>query len=189
MPFAEVKVIIDLSVRGLCCKPYPGHPKGCPCFGKKLGCPPQAPIVDKVLDLSKPVIAVYNAFDLGEHVRQMLDAHPSWSDRQLACCLYWQPRARRELKAEIRKAFNQLHPDMVLLGNPEAAGVNVTATMETCGIYLNWPPQEIAYQVSLIGFPSLVRELDEYRFNREYLNEPVSDHDHCMDHGNSLFPI
>ena len=154
MPFCEVTVHKDESVRGVCLRPYAGHKKGCPCYGKKAGCPPEAPLVDKVLDLGRPVYAVYNAFDLGEHVLQMRDKHPNWSYRQLVNCLYWQQRERGKLRREIRAALELLPDGLVVLTNPEGAGVNVTATMETCGVYLEWPPRETAYQVSLIGFPS-----------------------------------
>jgi len=94
MPSAIVVPVVDLSVRGLCPKPYPLHARGCPNFGKKAGCPPQCGTISKVLDLSAPVWAIWNVFDFGGHVAKMRVAHPDWSGRQLACCLYWQPKAR-----------------------------------------------------------------------------------------------
>jgi len=151
MPYSEVQVImLDVPAASLCAKPYPGHPKGCPNLGKKDGCPPRVVPIDQRLDLSRPVFAIYNSFDMAEHAGRMRDAHPQWSDRQLRCCLYWQPAARRALRAEIR-LFHRHLPGMTVIECPEACGVNVTATMETCGIYLEWPPVEYARQVVLAG--------------------------------------
>jgi predicted metal-binding protein len=145
--------MLDCDAAALCRKPYPGHPRGCPNLGRKDGCPPRAKHVTQLLDLSRPVWAIYNAFDLGWHVRRMRDVHPTWTERQLACCLYWQPAARRDLRREIRRELAILEPGVRVIGCPEACGVNVNATMETCGIYLDWPPRETAYQVVLAGAP------------------------------------
>ena len=60
----RVNPVIDYSVRKLCIKPYYNHPKGCPNFNKKEGCPPTAQYFDKTYDLNQPVYAVYNVFDL-----------------------------------------------------------------------------------------------------------------------------
>ncbi|MBE3119588.1 MAG: hypothetical protein IMZ50_12650 [Candidatus Atribacteria bacterium] len=150
-PYAEVDVkMLKCPAWMLCAKPYPGHRRGCPNLAKKPGCPTGAPMIGDVLDLSQPVFAVYTVFDLGEHVARMREKHPSWSERQLRCCLYWQPRARRNLRAEIRRFLKDLGP-AVIVTTPEACGVNVTETMETCGIYLDWPPETTAILVVIAG--------------------------------------
>jgi hypothetical protein len=103
-----------------------------------------------VLDLSAPVYAIWNRFDLAAHVARMRARHPGWTDRQLRCCRYWQPGARRELRGRIRE-FLEGHRGWAVVACPEACGVNVTATMESIGIMLEWPPIRFAYQVALAG--------------------------------------
>ncbi len=149
--FAEVTLVVDKSVRGLCCRPYPGHPKGCPNFGEKLGCPPQCPLVDQVFDLSKPVWFIWNVFDMKSHLCKMEIWHPGWSDRQKRCCLYWQGGARSKLRDWI-DVFIYNHPGLYVSTCPEAMGVNVTGTMWTSlGKGLQWPPRTVAYQVAIAG--------------------------------------
>jgi hypothetical protein len=153
MPWVEVVPVVDYHVRSLCYAPYPGHEKhGCPNYGKKDRCPPKAPLIRDLIDLSKPCYAIYNVFDLGAFVEKMREKHPTWSYRQLSCCLYWQPGARRVLKDEL-KGFAREHRGLVLLGTAEACGVNWTETMKSVGIELQWPPTKFAYQIVLAGHP------------------------------------
>lgn len=142
--------VIDYSVRGLCVKPYPGHKKGCPNFNKKNGCPPGAAKFDEVYDLSKPVYAIINKFDFASHVSRMKELHPEWSQRQLECCLYWQPKARNQLLQHI-KYFLQNHPGYKVEPCPEAMGVDVTETLKNSGVILEWPPKIMCCQVALAG--------------------------------------
>lgn len=142
--------VIDLSVRGLCIKPYPGHKKGCPNHGKKEGCPPEAPRYTDVYDLSKTVFAIINKFDIAGHVQHMKEMHPDWTQRQLECCLYWQPKARKHLVEHI-KGFWREHNDYSIETCPEAMGVNITQTLKNAGLDLEWPPKQWACQVALAG--------------------------------------
>lgn len=155
MPSVLVTPVIDLSVRDLCRKPYPGHPFGCPNWGRRDTCPPRAPRFDRVIDLAKPVWAIYNAFDLAGHVDRMREAHPDWSWRQLVCCLYWQKGARNTLEAELAQWLFQRaalgESGYQIFRVPEACGVNVTETMASVGVHLEWPPIRVAYQVALAG--------------------------------------
>ncbi|KKM20124.1 hypothetical protein LCGC14_1648750 [marine sediment metagenome] len=152
MPWKQVAPVIDPEVRKLCVQRYPGHPRGCPNHGKKKGCPPAALLLSAILDLGRPVLAVWNAFDFGGHVERMRIKHPEWSARQLACCLYWQGTARAAHRKEI-EAFLPDHPSLLAVTCPEACGVNVTETMRNIGIELEWPPRTVAYQVALVGSP------------------------------------
>jgi predicted metal-binding protein len=145
-----VEPVIDMSVRALCVKPYPGHKKGCPNYGKKKGCPPEAPRFDDEYDLTKPIYAIINKFDIASHVSRMRELHPDWSQRQLDCCLYWQPRARNQLLEHIRYFLGK-HPGYRFETCPEAMGVNVTETLKRVGIILEWPPRQWACQVALAG--------------------------------------
>jgi len=78
----------------------------------------------------------------------MREKHPEWSERQLACCLYWQAGARKQLESEIQKFYRE-HPGLWLVRCPEAMGVDVTGTMRLVGVELEWPPRERALQVAL----------------------------------------
>lgn len=147
-------VMLTEPVEKLCAKPYYNHLKGCPNFGKKKGCPPNQKRYDKAYDLNEPVMAIYNIFAFGDHVRKMRMLHPDWSQRQVECCLYWQGKARKQLK-EIIELFQFANVgrfysiEMV----PEALGVNVTQTIIDAKVSfrLEWPPKEFAFQVALAG--------------------------------------
>jgi len=54
------RLCLDARAAGEWCRiPYPGHPKGCPnCDSVRVTCPPNAPKVSDVYDLSKPVYFV-----------------------------------------------------------------------------------------------------------------------------------
>lgn len=150
MPSASVTPVLDVSVRRLCVRPYRGHPRGCPNFNKKPCCPPQARLFENVFDLDRPVIAVWNVFDLAAHVDRMRAKHPGWSWAQLVCCLYWQAGARKKLRIGISKA---LLPGMRAEACPEAMGVDVTATMASIGVTIEWPPVTTTIQVALLAYP------------------------------------
>jgi len=154
MPVLAVTPVYEPRVRGLCARAYPLHPKGCPRFGKKPGCPPDAPQLAEAFDLSRPCFAIITVFDFAGHVARMRAAHPDWSERQVTCCLYWQPGARKALDAEIA-AFVVEHPDMQVNRCPEALGVNVTATLAGAGVELEWPPTTRTVQVALAAYGAL----------------------------------
>jgi hypothetical protein len=107
---------------------------------------------DEKIDLSQPVFAIVNEFDLAAHVERMRIRHPRWSQRQLACCLYWQPRARKELATKISE-FLRGHRGYLADCCPEAGGVNVTATLANLGVALEWPPRKTVCQVAIAGLP------------------------------------
>ena len=155
MPWATVTPIVKHAVRSLCYRPYPGHPRGCPNYGKLARCPPQAPLATEVIDLTKTVWAIWVTFDLEAHAARMVEKHPGWSDRQARNCLYWQPGQRKKLREELA-AFDHSRArgpvPLKLLGCPEAAGIDVTATMQSAGITLEWPPIRLAYTVVLVGY-------------------------------------
>lgn len=102
--------------------------------------------------LDEPTYCLWNAFDLAGHRRRMRQRHPSWSDRRLCCCLYWQNTARRHLRQRVNSFLAQ-HLGLLAIYCPEACGVDVTATMAALGIWLEWPPSSLAYQVALLGTP------------------------------------
>jgi predicted metal-binding protein len=148
----QVNPVIDYSVRELCTKPYPDHEAGCPNYGKKKGCPPEAPMYDEVYNIEKPVFVIANQFDFKGHVEKMRQKHPEWSKRQLECCLYWQNTARAQLTEGVNE-FLKTHPEYLngVELCPEAMGVNITETMAKAGIQLEWPPVNKVFKVALVG--------------------------------------
>jgi len=154
MPWAKVRPVVDKNVRKLCFQEYPNHSKGCPNYGKKDGCPPQAPLIFQTLDLTAPIYAIWNAYPFGEHVEKMRKKHPDWTHRQLTCCLYWQGTARKQLKQVVKDFWANVQGETsCVVQCPEAQGVNLTATMKSIGIKLEWPPETTAYQIVLAGKP------------------------------------
>ncbi|ATW24143.1 hypothetical protein [Candidatus Formimonas warabiya] len=146
----SVNPILDYSVRELCKKPYYSHPNGCPNFNKKQGCPPQVKYFDQIFDITKPIYAICNVFSFLEHVKRMRRLHPEWSDHQLKCCLYWQGTARKQLRSHVAE-FTKEHNGHFVTYCPEGMGVNVTETLKNVGIFLEWPPVYVSYQVALAG--------------------------------------
>jgi predicted metal-binding protein len=151
----KTRLVIRPKIRKLCARPYPNHRKGCPNFNDREGCPPNTKLISSILDLSKPVWLIWNAFAFGAHVYEMKKKHPDWSQRQLECCLYWQGKARKHLKDRVRRFLLEQGEDAIhltVLYTPEAHGVNVTATMAKHGLTLQWPPKDYACQVAIAGF-------------------------------------
>ena len=99
------------------------------------------------------VYAIWNKFDFKSHCNKMRALHPDWSSRQIECCLYWQGTARKHLKSNI-KLFLKEYPQLIVVNCPEAQGVDITATMASIGIYLEWSPVDFTYQVVLAGHPN-----------------------------------
>lgn len=152
MPYTPVIPVFDSKMRALCARPYPGHPKGCPNFGKKTGCPPEAPLLGQVFDLTRECYLVWNEFDLAAHVSRMRHAHPDWTDRQLTNCLYWQPGARKALNEMVDRFWGRFE-GMGIERCPEALGLNVTETLKRAGVEMEWPPVTKALQVAFVGWP------------------------------------
>ena len=158
MPYAQVVPVVDPKVRDMCALPYPNHPKGCPNFRKRATCPPTIPMLAEVFDLVYPMIAIWEPFDFGGHVERMRVAHPDWSQRQLECCLYWQGTARAALNITIHeflygyaRTAKPSAPPLFVTTCPEAMGVNVTETMKSLGVVLEWPPKKFTHHVALAG--------------------------------------
>lgn len=141
----KLKSIVMLPENlNLCIKPYAGHPKGCPNYNHKEGCPPCKSRFEEIIS---SYYAIINEFALFKHVARMRDKHSQWSERQLVCCLYWQQTARKQLQSQIDK-FLDSH-NLIVDMCPEASGVNVTKTLQQHGIELEWPPRKIVRQVAI----------------------------------------
>lgn len=62
--------------------------------------------------------------------------------------------ARKQLEMVIEIALGQFpanRGEPLVLRCPEAHGVDVTTTMLSLGVKLEWPPVTVAYQVALLG--------------------------------------
>lgn len=146
---------IDKKFQGLCRKPYHGHPKGCPNYGKKEACPPGQPLIGEILDLNENVFLIYTLHNIGYFAEKMMERHPEWNSRQCYNPRYWQGTARKFHKAEREKALQVEGIERIIW--PENHGVNVSKLMEDIGIDLNWewPPEHnlenSSYIVSLGG--------------------------------------
>ena len=154
--YGQVKIVLDPKVRELCCRPYYNHPKGCPNYNKRSSCPPKAPLLNEVIDLSQSVWAVWVSFNLAAHRERMRAKHLKWSKRQLDCCLYWQGTLLKELRGQVAnfctmQLLYKVCDNLEALYCPEAMGVNVTATLESVGVKLEWPPEKIVHKVALVG--------------------------------------
>lgn len=144
------EILLDINSPKLCCRPYPNHPRGCPNYGKKTGCPPKVLPLDEVLDFEKEMYVIYTDFNIGKHAEKMKSLHPDWTERQIYCCLYWQPKARKMHKEEIER-YKKEKKIGLILSSPEAMGVNVTSLMKKIGVNLEWPPKKITRLVSIGG--------------------------------------
>jgi len=144
---------IDYMCKGYCTIPYHNHPKGCPNFGKRDECPPNAPMVEDVFDFNEKMYFVIEEFDLKSHVEKMKAKHPHWSLRQCKNLLYWQGGVRKRLKEKTENfiTWNDQHMIYTLL--PEAMGVMVINTAIALGIPIEKTPENRVFKISLVGYP------------------------------------
>ena len=148
--YSKVNPVIDKRINGLCLKSYPLHPKGCPNWNKKKGCPPNILSLNRIINFKKEIYIIYNKYNFKQHCNKMKERHPNWSKRQIECCLYWQGTARKQLKEKIKLFFKEF-PNYYIIKCPEGSGVNLTETMKQLNIELEWPPINYAYQIILAG--------------------------------------
>ncbi len=146
------QLVNDQKTRGWCKLPYLGHRHGCPNWGRKPDCPPQAPLIDNYFDLDKKHWLAVLKFDLADFKKKMKVKHPDWSDRKLACCLYWQAGLKRKLK-DICLLFMKENPGTVITFYPEALGINVFQTVAKFGLKIERNPQQQVLKIALIGYP------------------------------------
>jgi hypothetical protein len=109
-----------------------------------------APWLSHAFEMNQPFWLIVNRYPFGEHVEKMRSKHPDWTDRQLSCCLYWQGTARKQLDLLIKEFWVE-HPGARVARCPEAMGLDVTATLKSVGVEIQWPPRDFALQVALAG--------------------------------------
>ena len=145
------QLIIEPKAQGYWCQlPYPGHPKGCPNFGKKNGCPPTSEIFSE--NYQPPYYLITETFDIESHIQKMKKRHPEWSERQCRNLLYWQKTVNKKLKEKAKQYLASLNENsMKLIEIPEATGINVFQTCANVGIYLEKIPQKQVIKIMLIA--------------------------------------
>lgn len=145
------ELIIDMRARGWCRLPYPGHPKGCPNYGKSPECPPRIGRVGEVFDLTRAHWFVVEEFNIRAHSHRMGQLHPEWSIRQRRNCLYWQNGVRKRLRASCNSMVDLGHGNASTL-IPEAMGVQVIETAQKIGIHITRTAFPIIYKIALVGY-------------------------------------
>ena len=148
----KILVVDPKAQREWCLAPYPDHPRGCPNYGRKKGCPPHYPFISEIFDIRKPLCAVIVKFNLREHMDKMKKLHPEWSERQCRCCLYYQPTVNKKLREEAESILREGKLGNKAEFGPEAAGMDMTATCHLAGIDLEWPPQKYVCKIAFIGY-------------------------------------
>ncbi len=149
----EVKVIpvIDKRMQGLCRREYKDHPRGCPNWGISPDCPPGLQLFNELVDINKEIIAIYTVFNLPEQEKRMRAKHPRWTIRQCRNSMWWKKAEMKKLFKLVEKFWIREGKKHIIFKIPEAYGVNVTATMKSAGIILQWPPKDKVYMIMLAG--------------------------------------
>ena len=145
-----VEAVCDPGMITHCLDKYPGHPHGCPNWGCKDGCPPNVRYFPRVYSTSVHIAAV--RFDFAEYLNLRRLDHPDWSDRALRNPLYWQGHVRHELNQFLFEyLFAKPEIDGEIVFNAEAMGVNLFATCEKAGIFMEHTPEKYVYKMALIA--------------------------------------
>jgi len=152
-----VEAVCDPHIIKHCLDKYENHPKGCPNWGHKEGCPPNVRHFSRVY--AKEVFVVAIRFNFAAYLSLRRQAHPNWTDRALKNPRHWQGHLRHELNDFLFKHLSEHEEiDGEIILSPEAMGVDLFATCENVGIHLERNPQNYVYKVALIA-----RKLNENR--------------------------
>lgn len=176
------------KIKFLCQLPYQDHPKGCPSLGTKF-CPPNS--FDYYLKIQSqlqtfPNLLLFIAkFDFKTHQTRLQIKHPTWSDRQLQCCLYYQNWVKKDFFLYIFEHCD-VRNDLILgcgsgFGNcfsMEGIGINVFGTLKNLRIPFEVKPKTVINFVSLVAsnhIPIHQTNMDLFMFaitkqpNKEYI--------------------
>jgi len=119
-----------------CRIPYYNHPTGCPNYNR-VGCPPKAALLKDLLDYDWPVYLIHSNFPLLAHMRKMRNLHPDWSIHMQRNVLYWQGTSRKQLRERVKRFIDILQDKPTMISYcPEGRGLNVYATAQKVGLYL-----------------------------------------------------
>jgi hypothetical protein len=137
-----------------CTLPYPNHIAGCPNFGKRQDCPPEAPYF---LDIYRSrAFVAFLCFDFEKYLEIKKQIHPDWTDKALRNPRHWQDHLRMVLKKSVADTLKMSElSDYEAVYNPEAMSVNVHATCQAVGLELEWPPQKKMHRLAFLAKPLL----------------------------------
>ena len=147
--YAKVKPVgITCSVGKLCCQPYPGHKRGCPKF--HVNCFPGRNLFQDIINVRKTCYVIWSEFNIAAHMKKLKKLYPHWTERQLRCVLYWQPKARKAFQVELKK-FQEDHPGMTYVY--EGNGVEIAETMKQLGmdIWADWKKGKVTRIAVIAG--------------------------------------
>lgn len=152
-----VDFTLDMRAREWCKMPYPGHPKGCPNYGKHPRCPPHAPLFDEYFDMERAFLVLVAEFDMKRYVEVMRAKHPAWTERKLRNPLYWQNSVRKRLVDRLvhitllglKDGGDMVDRTWTLI--PEAMGMHVIATMRPL-IPITVRPVDRVFKVAVCGY-------------------------------------
>lgn len=144
-------IVLEPKARGLWCTlPYYNHPKGCPNFGKKVGCPPFSPKFEEVY--MQPFYMVMEFFDIETHVIKMKEKHPKWTEKQCRSLLYWQKNLNKKLENNANEFMKKLSTKNIeLVKTPEAMGINMFETCKNVGVLLERNPKKMVIKIVIIA--------------------------------------
>lgn len=152
------EVLVSMKPRGFnawCRLPYPKHPQGCPNFGIKEKCPPNAPYFLDVFE--DKVLVAFVKFDFENYLKLRESAHPDWNDRELRNPRHFQGHLDSVLRESISLLDQNIVAGRIPVFSPEAMSVNLHLTCRAAGIELEWPPKKSMYRVALLGIPKPFR--------------------------------
>jgi hypothetical protein len=131
-----------------CLLPYPGHSKGCPNFGEKIGCPPQVSLLSPKFFESWTLLVF--PFNMAEQTKRMHTRNPQGTERQWRCCLYWQGSFERftGARGRFKRQVHTLGYKRVIWC-PEAHGLDLNSLCEDLGMRLEWPPWNVVRLLAL----------------------------------------
>lgn len=145
-----VEAVCDPRMIAHCRDPYPDHPKGCPNWGCKEGCPPHVRYFPRVY--SKDVYIAAIRFNFAQYLVYRRTVHPDWTEKALRNPRHWQGHVRSERNRFLFEYLSK-HPEIDgdIIINPEAMGVNLFATCARAGLTLEHTPTKNVYSVTLIA--------------------------------------
>jgi len=152
----------------MCLKPYYKHPKGCPNFNYKRGCPPKVLNISQQYDTEKMNIILLK-FSFEEYISAKSQIHPDWPLRELANPRHWQGHLRGTLN-DYWYAIKDDYPHSSLITSPEAMGINVETTLENMGIHMEWfKENEKGEVISVPEYIYSVYMFGEEEYNKEHI--------------------
>lgn len=142
-----VEPVMLRSRKAMCCARYPGHADGCPKYGVDADCPPGACWYGKSYEGPVRVAAI--VFDFAAYIEWRRGQGPDRTEKALRNPRWWQ----HHLGADLRKRLEalSLREDEEIIFNPEAQGIDVTATCAAAGLVLEWPPKDKVCRVAMIA--------------------------------------